>query len=125
MTGTYLANEDAVIETTGLYPSGYTCNMNSIVRTAIFDTWLSMLKDARVKARILARIRSAERGNFGDCGPVGSGVSEMRIHIGPGYRIYFTRVAGVVYLLLCGGTKRGQKRDIAKAKSLARLLKEV
>jgi putative addiction module killer protein len=83
-----------------------------------------MLKDARAKARIIIRIRSAERGNFGDCEPVGAGVSEMRIHFGPGYRVYFTRVGDGVYTLLCGGTKRGQKRDIAKAKDLARLLKE-
>ncbi|VAW78786.1 Phage protein (ACLAME 827) [hydrothermal vent metagenome] len=71
------------------------------------------------------RIRSAERGNFGDCEPVGSGVSEMRIRFGPGYRVYFTRAGDVVFVLLCGGTKRGQQRDIAKAKELARLLNEV
>jgi putative addiction module killer protein len=99
--------------------------MNTIVRTDIFDAWLSKLKDARAKAQIIKRIRSAERGNFGDCEPVGAGVSEMRIHFGPGYRVYFTRVGDVVYMLLCGGIKRGQKQDIAKAKGLARLLEEV
>jgi len=99
--------------------------MNTIIRTNIFDAWLSRLKDARCKARIIKRIRSAERGNFGDCESVGGGISEMRIHFGPGYRVYFTRIGHVVYLLLCGGTKRGQKRDIAKAKELAKLLKEV
>ncbi len=99
--------------------------MNTIVRTDVFDAWLSMLRDARAKARIIIRIRSAERGNFGDCEPVGAGASEMRIHFGPGYRVYFTRVGDGVYTLLCGGTKRGQKRDIAKAKNLARLLKEL
>ena len=98
--------------------------MNTIVRTDVFDAWLSKLKDARAKARIIKRIRSAERGSFGDCEPVGAGVSEMRIHCGPGYRVYFKRVGSVVYLLLCGGTKRGQKRDIIRAKNLARLLKE-
>ena len=77
------------------------------------------------KARIVERIRSAERGNFGDCEPVGSGVSEMRIHFGPGYRVYFTRTGKVDYVLLCGGSKRGQQRDIARAKELARALKEV
>lgn len=99
--------------------------MNTIVRTDIFDAWLSKLKDPRAKARIIKRIRSAERGNLGDCKPVGAGVSEMRVHFGPGYRVYFMRIGDVVYLLLCGGTKRRQSRDIDKAKQLARLLKEI
>ena len=98
--------------------------MYTIVRTDIFDAWLSKLKDTRGKARIVKRIRSAERGNFGDCGPIGAGVSEMRIHFGPGYRVYFTRKSDVVYVLLCGGTKRGQRRDIYKARELARLLEK-
>jgi len=98
--------------------------MNTIIRTEIFDKWLSKLKDFRGKARIIERIRSAERGNFGDCKTVGQGVSEMRIRFGPGYRVYFTRVGDVVYVLLCGGTKRKQQRDIDKAKELAKLLKE-
>jgi len=99
--------------------------MNTIVRTDIFDQWLSGLKDAQGKARIIKRIRSAERGNFGDCESVGAGVSEMRIHFGSGYRVYFKRVGDVVYVLLCGGTKRGQQRDITRARKLARLLKKV
>jgi len=98
--------------------------MNTIVRTEAFDVWLSKLKDARGKARIIERIRSAERGNFGDCDSIGHGVSEMRIHFGPGYRVYFTRVGDVVYVLLCGGTKHRQQRDIAKAQEMVRLLKE-
>jgi len=98
--------------------------MYTIVRTDIFDAWLSKLKDARGKARIVKRIRSAERGNFGDCGPIGAGVSEMRIHFGPGYRVYFTRKSDVVYVLLCGGTKRRQRRDIYKAREMARLLEK-
>ncbi len=98
--------------------------MNTILRTAVFDTWLSKLKDPRGKARIIERIRSAERGNFGDCEFIGNGVSEMRIHFGPGYRVYFTRTGDVVYVLLCGGTKRGQRRDIAKAQVMARQLDE-
>ena len=60
--------------------------MNTILRTDVFDRWLSRLKDPRAKARIIKRIRSAERGNLGDCKPVGAGISEMRIHFGPGYR---------------------------------------
>jgi putative addiction module killer protein len=99
--------------------------MITFIRTAEFDSWLSKLRDIQAKARIIKRIRSAERGNFGDCEPVGEGVSEMRIHVGPGFRVYFTRTGEMLYLLLCGGTKRGQKRDIVKARDLARRLKEV
>jgi len=98
--------------------------MNTIVRTTIFDEWLSHLKDVNGKAHIIKRIRSAERGNFGDSAALGQRVLEMRIHAGPGYRIYFMRIEAAVYLLLCGGTKRGQQADILKAKQLARLLKE-
>jgi len=98
--------------------------MNTIVRTEAFDVWLAKLKDARGKARIIERIRSAERGNFGDCESIGHGVSEMRIHFGPGYRVYFTRVGYVVYVLLCGGIKRSQQHDIAKAQEMVRLLRE-
>ena len=98
--------------------------MNTIVRTETFNTWLAKLKDARGKARIIERIRSAERGNFGDCEPIGQGVSEMRIHFGPGYRVYFARIGDVVYVLLCGGTKRNQQRDIAKAQEMVELLRE-
>jgi len=71
------------------------------------------------KRACLQRIDSAVLGNFGDCEPVGSGVSEMRVHYGPGYRVYFTRRAGVVYLLLLGGDKSSQKRDIKQAIKLA------
>lgn len=93
------------------------------LRTAAFDTWLTRLRDPIGKARILERIRSAERGQFGDCKPVGEGVSEMRIHAGPGYRLYFTRTEDVVYVLLCGGTKCGPGRDIGKAKAYAKRLR--
>lgn len=122
MTRAYLADESSIGNVLRLYPFRYKRIMNTIIQTDIFDRWLSKLKDIRAKARIIKRIRSAERGNFGDCESVGAGVSEMRIHFGPGYRVYFVRVGELVYLLLCGGTKRGQKRDIAKAKNLARLL---
>ena len=106
-----------------LYLFGYRRIMNTIIRTGTFDGWLSKLRDTRGKARIFDRIRSAERGNFGDCVPVGEGVSEMRIHSGPGYRVYFTQDGDVIYVLLCGGTKRSQRRDIVRAKELARILK--
>ena len=89
--------------------------MNTFQKTEAFDAWLAGLKDRKGKARILARISSAQAGNFGDCEPVGEGVSEMRIHYGPGYRVYYARVGSVVYLLLSGGDKSSQKRDIKKA----------
>ncbi len=96
--------------------------MNTFLRTEEFDDWLSGLKYKIGRARIVYRIRSAEHGNFGDCEPVGDGVSEMRIHVGPGYRAYFTRRAEVVYLLLLGGDKSSQKRDIKRAIEMARAL---
>ena len=102
-----------------LYPYGYKSSMNTIVRTSIFDKWLSRLRDAWGKGRIVERIRSAERGNFGDCQSVGDGVSEIRILFGPGYRVYFTRIEIMVYVLLCGGTKGRQKSDIQKARELS------
>ena len=97
--------------------------MNTFYRTAEFDSWLSNLKDKIGKARILKRIRAAEGGNFGDCEPVGEGVSEMRIHVGPGYRLYYTRTGEVIYLLLLGGGKSSQSRDIKRAIEMARSLK--
>ena len=92
--------------------------MNTFLRTPEFDAWLKGLRDAIGKARILARIRSAESGNFGDSAPVGDGVHEMRIHVGPGYRVYFCRRGDVIYLLLCGGDKSSQRKDIRLAKNV-------
>lgn len=83
------------------------------------------LADNKGKARILTRLTAAEMGNFGDCESVGEGVSEMRIHFGPGYRVYFTRRGKVVYLLLLGGDKSALVRDIKRAKELARMIEEV
>jgi putative addiction module killer protein len=94
--------------------------MNAFLRTEEFDAWLFALKDKVGRARIVHRIRSAEHGNFGDCEPVGEGVSEMRVHVGPGYRMYYTRRGEVVYLLLLGGDKSSQKRDIKRAIDMAR-----
>lgn len=92
--------------------------MISFLSTPEFNAWLKALRNPVGKARIIARIRSAEAGNFGDCEPVGEGVSEMRIHCGSGYRVYYSRKGDVVYLLLCGGDKATQKRDIKQAKAL-------
>ena len=98
--------------------------MNQFYRTSVFDNWLSNLKDKIGRARIINRIRAAEAGNFGDCEPVGEDVSEMRIHVGAGYRVYYTRMGDIVYLLLLGGKKSSQSRDIKRAIELARALRE-
>lgn len=98
--------------------------MNTFLRSDEFDAWLAALKDKIGRARIINRIRAAEAGNFGDCEPVGEGVSEMRIHVGPGCRLYYTRRGEVIYLLLVGGDKSEQKRDIKRALEMARKLNE-
>ena len=98
--------------------------MNTILRTAEFDRWLGALRDRKAQARILARIASAQLGNFGDCKSVGEGVSEMRVDVGPGYRVYFTRRGETVYLLLVGGDKSTQAMDVKRARGMARQLKE-
>ena len=97
--------------------------MNTLLRSSDFDAWLSRLADLKAKARILARLASAEFGNLGDCEPVGESVSEMRIHVGAGYRVYYTRTGSTIYVLLCGGVKSSQAKDIARAKKMARELK--
>jgi len=81
-----------------------------------FRNWLRSLKDAKTRARIRVRINRIRLGNFGDCKSVGSGVSEFRIDYGPGYRVYFGRVGEKLVLLLCGGTKKNQEKDIKLAK---------
>lgn len=99
--------------------------MITLVRSSIFAEWLDGLSDQRGKARILARLTAAEHGNFGDCASVGEGVLEMRIHFGPGYRVYYVRDGATVYVLLCGGDKGSQRRDIEQAKAMARELREL
>jgi putative addiction module killer protein len=98
--------------------------VNTFLRSSDFDDWMSRISDQKAKARILARIASAVFGNFGDCEPVGEGVSEMRIHVGPGYRVYYVRTGSVVYILLAGGVKASQTKDIDKAKRMARDLRK-
>jgi putative addiction module killer protein len=98
-------------------------DLNTLLRSSDFDAWLSHLADQKAKARILARLASATFGNFGDGAPVGEGVSEMRIHVAAGYRVYYTRTGSTVYVLLAGGVKGSQTKDIAKAKRMARELK--
>jgi putative addiction module killer protein len=98
--------------------------MNVLVRSLRFEAWFRDLVDRRAKQVILARLTRLEQGNFGDVKPVGEGVSELRIDVGPGYRLYFVRRGPAVYLLLTGGDKGSQKRDIEEAKAMARKLKE-
>jgi putative addiction module killer protein len=97
--------------------------VNTFVQSPDFSAWLSDLSDQKAKARILARLRSATFGNFGDCQPVGEGVSEMRVHFGAGYRVYYTRTGAAIFVLLAGGSKATQNRDILRAKEMARELK--
>jgi putative addiction module killer protein len=96
-----------------------------ILRTPVFTEWLRGLRDARAKARIALRIDRLALDNPGDVKSVGGGVSEMRIDYGPGYRVYFTRRSGVLVILLCGGDKKSQDRDIARAQALAASLREI
>ena len=94
--------------------------MIEIIKTDIFDRWLHDLRDARARARVETRIRRLSLGNPGDVKPVGEGVSELRIDYGPGYRVYFMQRGPVLIVLLCGGDKGSQDRDIALAKNIAR-----
>jgi len=88
--------------------------------TEVFDRWLRNLVDRRGRARILARLESAQLGNLGDVKSLGDGLREMRIHSGPGYRVYFAQKGLVLLLLLCGGDKSTQVRDISRAHHILR-----
>lgn len=103
-----------------MYRLGYGGSRYSIQTTETFDRWFDRLKNRHARARIHARIDRAEDGHFGDCEAVGEGVSEMRIHHGPGYRVYFMRVGARVVILLAGGDKSTQSSDIKAAQRLAR-----
>ena len=105
------------------YPNEYNPCVYTFLRSDEFDAWLAGMRDNAGRARIAQRVRSAEAGNFGDCEPVGEGVSEMRVHTGPGYRLYFMQRGAVLYLLLLGGDKSTQQRDIKSALKMARELK--
>ena len=83
-----------------------------ILYTEAFETWLNTVRDLRVKASILSRIERVEDGNFGDHRSVGAGVSELRINVGQGYRVYYTIRRETVVILLCGGDKSRQRQDI-------------
>ncbi len=95
----------------------------TVLRSDTFDAWLKSLRDTLAKSRILARLRYAELGNLGDVKPVGEGVSEMRIDVGAGYRVYFTMRGREIIFLLTGGNKSTQDKDIKRAKEMAQELK--
>ena len=102
----------------------YKLQMPTVKRTPEFSSWLKELRDIRARAKIVARIDRLVLGNPGDVAPVGSGVSEMRIHYGPGYRVYFSQRGAEIVVLLCGGDKGSQVSDIAMAKRLASELED-
>lgn len=93
--------------------------MVELIRSTTFDRWLIGLRDRRAVARIAARLDRPASGHPGDAQPVGDGVSELRIHYGPGYRVYFIQRGSVLIVLLCGGDKSSQEKDITQAKALA------
>ena len=95
-----------------------------ILRSDEFDAWLRKLRDERARARIQARILRLSMGNAGDAKPVGQGISEMRIDYGQGYRVYFIQRGDELIVLLCGGDKSSQDRDIKQSKSIAMRWKE-
>ncbi|WP_439360537.1 type II toxin-antitoxin system RelE/ParE family toxin [Bradyrhizobium sp. DASA03007] len=98
--------------------------MPAIRETEQFSSWLSGLRDAVAKAKVLVRVDRMAKGNAGDVKPVGEGISELRIHHGAGYRVYFTQRGEELILLLCGGDKDSQDKDIANAKKIASELEE-
>lgn len=98
--------------------------MLAVRLTEEFQQWLDGLSDKRAQVRIAARLRMAEAGNLGDWAPVGGEVAEMRIHFGPGYRLYFTRRGTVLIVMLAGGDKSTQQRDIKRAHRMAAELGE-
>jgi putative addiction module killer protein len=94
--------------------------VTEIRETGTFSKWLEALKDSRAKARIAARTQRLAFGNPGDVRPVGGGVSELRIDFGPGYRVYYLQRGKVLIILLCGGDKSSQDKDIKLALKLAK-----
>jgi putative addiction module killer protein len=90
-----------------------------IRRSSVYKKWIGNLRDNRARYRILTRIKRLEEGNPGDVGPVGDGISELRINYGPGYRVYYKDTGREIIILLCGGDKTTQQEDIARAKQIA------
>lgn len=98
-----------------MYPIRYNGSVFIVRETEEFRRWLDALRDIKAQVRIAARLRYAEAGNLGDWAPLDGDVSEMRIDHGPGYRLYFTRRGSILIVMLCGGDKSTQKRDIRRA----------
>ena len=98
--------------------------MIEVRQTPVFREWLTDLKDRRAAARIAVRLARLELGLFGDVKPVGEGLSELRVNYGPGYRVYLIQRGEVLIVVLCGGEKSGQVRDIKRAKAMARELEK-
>ena len=98
--------------------------MVEVRQTQRFARWLADLRDLRGRARVQARIERLIGGNPGDVRPIGAGVSELRIDYGPGYRVYFQQKGSLLIILLAGGDKSSQPRDIAEAQALARRIQE-
>ena len=96
--------------------------MFTVRLTQEFQAWLGGLRDQKAQIRIVARLRLAEAGNLGDWNPVGGKVSEMRVDFGPGYRLYFTRRGSVLIVMLAGGEKSSQTRDIKRAQQILKQL---
>lgn len=96
--------------------------MLTVHQTLEFRDWLDGLRDFRVQVRIAARLRQAEAGNLGDWKSLGGDLSEMRVDTGPGYRLYFTRRKNVLIVMLAGGNKSGQTRDIKRAQAILKQL---
>lgn len=109
---------------TRVYTTVYIGSIDSIVVTPRFEDWLRGLKDAQGRASILARIRRLSLGNMGDIKSVGKGIYELRIHTGPGYRVYLSRRSREAVILLVGGDKGSQSSDIKDAKILAEQYQE-
>jgi putative addiction module killer protein len=96
--------------------------VTEIRETTVFSDWLSSLRDAQARTRVQARILRLRLGNPGDVKPVGEGVSELRVNYGPGYRVYYVKRGPMLIILLAGGAKSTQDKDIKTALSLARML---
>jgi putative addiction module killer protein len=107
-----------------MYSMEYIWAMFTLIASSRFEKWFGGLRDHRASARIRQRLARLEQGHAGDAKPVGDGISELRIDYGPGYRVYFMRRGPVVILLLCGGHKASQPRDIEEAKRIAQEWKE-
>jgi putative addiction module killer protein len=106
-----------------MYPSGYNKVMEieiELYKTASshcpFDDWFESLRELNTRAKILTRLDRLKLGNFGDCKTLGDGIAELRVHHGPGIRIYYSKIGNKIVLLLCGGDKGSQSKDINKAK---------